>query len=204
MSRVSKDPQIRIEEILDAAELLFKTKGYHETMVSDIVKHIGVAQGTFYYYFKSKEEVLESIVKRSIFQLLGEIETVADTAVDAPTKISLVINHTINSFLDQNALPFEYLYNDEYLHVLDKIMRQGKKRVAPLLLRIVREGMQQGCFKVVAPEETVEFMTAILDCFCEACYSKSSSEQVRNRLTITKQLLENILGFPAGTLQIEV
>ena len=47
MVRITKDPQVRMTEILDAAEELFYVRGYHETAVSDIVKSIGVAQGTF-------------------------------------------------------------------------------------------------------------------------------------------------------------
>jgi AcrR family transcriptional regulator len=51
--RVTKDPEIRRKELMDAAEKLFLEHGYEETAVSDIVKKTGVAQGTFYYYFKN-------------------------------------------------------------------------------------------------------------------------------------------------------
>ena len=51
MARITKDPMVRMTEILDAAEELFYARGYHEPAISDIVKSTGVAQGTFYYYF---------------------------------------------------------------------------------------------------------------------------------------------------------
>ena len=61
--RPPKDPQIRINEILNAAEYLFLSKGYKETTIHDIATRMGVAQGTMYYYFKSKDDVLKLIDK---------------------------------------------------------------------------------------------------------------------------------------------
>ena len=66
MARPAQDPQIRINEILDAAETLFYERGYQPTMISDIVRKIGVAQGTFYYYFTSKEEIVVALINRHL------------------------------------------------------------------------------------------------------------------------------------------
>jgi len=55
--RISKDGDIRKQELLDAALQLFYEKGYEKTSVNDIIEKVGVSKGAFYYYFKSKEEV---------------------------------------------------------------------------------------------------------------------------------------------------
>ena len=57
--RISKDYDVRKNEILDMAQKLFFEMGYEQTSVSNIIDAVGVAKGTFYYYFKSKEELLE-------------------------------------------------------------------------------------------------------------------------------------------------
>lgn len=57
--RFSKKPDERKNEILDAAEMLFGTKGYSKTTNNDILNEVGIAKGTFYYYFQSKEEVMD-------------------------------------------------------------------------------------------------------------------------------------------------
>ena len=64
--RITKKPDERRQELIDIAEQLFIKKGYEQTAVSDIVKKAKVAQGTFYYYFKTKEEILDSIIGRYI------------------------------------------------------------------------------------------------------------------------------------------
>lgn len=54
----------RREQLLDAAIAVFAEHGYNSAKVSDIVQTAGVAQGTFYLYFKSKREVLLALVER--------------------------------------------------------------------------------------------------------------------------------------------
>ncbi len=53
MTRTVKEAKERRLEIIQTAERLFKVHGYNETPVDAIVKEMGVAKGTFYYYFKS-------------------------------------------------------------------------------------------------------------------------------------------------------
>lgn len=52
----------RRQELLGIAVELFAKNGYHKTKVSDIVRQAGVAQGTFYWYFKSKEAIVLEII----------------------------------------------------------------------------------------------------------------------------------------------
>ena len=54
----SKEAEERKKEILDIAEELFTTKGYDNTSTTDILERVGIARGTLYYHFKSKEEIL--------------------------------------------------------------------------------------------------------------------------------------------------
>ena len=66
MTRITKNPEERKEEIIKTAQKLFIKKGFIETKVSDIVKIIGVSQGIFYYYFNSKDEIIDEIVDKYI------------------------------------------------------------------------------------------------------------------------------------------
>jgi AcrR family transcriptional regulator len=61
-----KEYDVMKNEILDFSEELFFKKGYAKTTIVDILKKTKIAKGTFYYYFKSKEEVLDEIVKRIV------------------------------------------------------------------------------------------------------------------------------------------
>src|ERR1044072_3321139 len=70
------------EAILRAATSVFAHNGYFNSKVADIAREAGVADGTVYLYFKSKEEILHSIFDRSVEEALGaarkQIESVSD------------------------------------------------------------------------------------------------------------------------------
>ncbi len=61
---MAKPTKIRKAEILDAAEKLFATKGYEKTTTVDIMNAVGIAKGTLYYHFTSKEEILDALLER--------------------------------------------------------------------------------------------------------------------------------------------
>lgn len=55
---------LRKEQILKVAEKIFSRKGYYETFVEDIIKEAKVGKGTFYRYFKSKEDLYTALLKK--------------------------------------------------------------------------------------------------------------------------------------------
>ncbi|ACO03984.1 MAG TPA: TetR/AcrR family transcriptional regulator [Persephonella sp.] len=75
------------ERLINSAVKIFSEKGYFNTKVSDIVKDAGVAQGTFYLYFKSKEEIFLSIVEYIVDQINGTIEKFISSDHNAETKV---------------------------------------------------------------------------------------------------------------------
>lgn len=70
--------------ILDAAKTMFGRKGYDSTTIIDIAGRAGVAEGTVYEYFKSKEELLLSITR----EYFARYKTRLDDAFDFPTAMS--------------------------------------------------------------------------------------------------------------------
>lgn len=61
------------EAIMRAATRVFAANGYANSKVADIARHAGVADGTVYLYFKSKEEILHSIFDRHAGEALAEV-----------------------------------------------------------------------------------------------------------------------------------
>jgi len=126
MARISKDPQERIAESLDNAEEMFYDHGYHETQISDIVKKIGVAQGTFYYYFKSKEEILEALISRQMQGVANTVgQLVENKQLEPMRKLKLMLELMFRTIHYKDGLLFEFLYNDKYLHLMDKLVNKG-------------------------------------------------------------------------------
>lgn len=62
--RIVKEAEERRNEILDAADELFGRKGFDGTSTNDILEKVGIARGTLYYHFKSKEDILDALIQR--------------------------------------------------------------------------------------------------------------------------------------------
>jgi AcrR family transcriptional regulator len=60
MTRITKEPDVRKQEILDAAMELFAAKGYEKTTIADIANKLHISQGLYYRYFKTKDEIFEA------------------------------------------------------------------------------------------------------------------------------------------------
>lgn len=158
MTRVSKDPEERKNEIMMAAFQLFATKGFTETAVSDIVKKVGVAQGLFYYYFKSKEEVLESVLEHYAGELVQKINRIImDSSKNALEKMSSVFDAFFD-FGDFDDRMINFAHSPENTDMHQRFMFETIKKVLPDLTTLVKQGVEEGLFETTYPEDT----TAIL------------------------------------------
>ncbi|MDH5798080.1 MAG: TetR/AcrR family transcriptional regulator, partial [Paracoccaceae bacterium] len=158
MPRISKAPEERRLEIVDTAERLFREKGFANCSVEMIIREIGVAKGTFYYYFKSKQEILGAIVDRTLAQIVEQAGQVAgDPSLDALTKMQMLLAGAQVGDVDTHDLAeMMHLPENRELHELSNI--QSVLRLSPILARIVEQGIQEGVFHTAHPLEAVQFL----------------------------------------------
>ena len=64
LAKKTKKSLQRRNTILNEAEKLFIEEGFEKTTVKDIAARAGVAKGTFYYYFDTKEDIISSLLEK--------------------------------------------------------------------------------------------------------------------------------------------
>src|SRR5580692_1194158 len=79
------------ERILEAAVRVFAKKGFHATRVSEVAKAAGVADGTIYLYFKSKDQLLVSLFEDRVERLLRFLQTELPKIASASEKLRRII-----------------------------------------------------------------------------------------------------------------
>ena len=90
--RIVKEAAERKNEILDAAEELFAARGYEATSTGDILDRVGIARGTLYYHFRSKEEILDALTERINDSLIAGAKRIAgDKSIPVMERIILAI-----------------------------------------------------------------------------------------------------------------
>ncbi len=80
----------RRRQILDAAVKVFARSGFHTSRVGDIAEEAGIAYGLVYHYFKSKEELLETIFRDTWTQMLARVREVESSGVPASEQVRQV------------------------------------------------------------------------------------------------------------------
>ena len=131
----------KYEAILRAATRVFARNGYFNSKVADIAKAAGVADGTVYLYFKSKEEILHSIFDRSVEAALAEARKEIAGLADAREKLRRIAR-----------LHLERLSSDRDLAVVFQVELRGSTKfmaefsAAGLAeyLRLIRETFEEG------------------------------------------------------------
>ena len=157
MTRVSKNPQERKNEILTVAMELFNSKGYENTTVSEIVRKVGVSQGTFYNYFQSKEDVLHAACERTLASRLEDInQLVENRDLNAREKLIRIFMDATPNEEDEDV--FEYLHKESNSTLHQKWIVIEINALIPYIKKIVQQGAEEGEFLVQQPELKAEFL----------------------------------------------
>lgn len=199
MVRITKAPEERRQEIIETAKKLFRDRGYNNTPVEAIIKEMGVAKGTFYYYFKSKEEVLEAIVDHTLDQIVKMAEQVADDAsMNALTKMELLLsNSQIGDEDTKDVAEHLHLPANRELHEVTNI--QTVLRLSPVLAKIVKQGNEEKVFNVKRPLETMQFLLTGGQFLLDGGLFDFSEQEILERRMVLQEILEKVLEAERGT-----
>jgi AcrR family transcriptional regulator len=192
--KVSKEHYERRNEILDTAARLFSAKGYNKCTVNDILDSVGIAKGTFYYYFKSKEEVLDAILERVTDIVSDRAGKIAEDPGLPPV---MKLLHTILSLHVEGELDngiMEELHKPENALMHQKSLNLMVSGITPILEKIVEEGIRQGVFQSDFPRQYMQiFLTSSIILLDDGIFQVKPEEQ-KMILRALVALLEKMLG----------
>lgn len=198
--RIVKAPDVRRAEILSIAENLFQTKGYAETSVDEIVRQAGIAKGTFYHYFKSKEEILDSLTQQLVADMAFHSQLIAGNKnLNAIEKITAIISKQ-NALADKNHSVVGSMHLPENKELHDRVNIETVKVFGPILASVIEQGNQQGLFQVDDPLSTIQFILAGSQCLLgEGIFNWSPAEQ-QARINAMLTLIERTFAAKPGSM----
>lgn len=145
-------------QIIDAAVVVIAENGFHQAQVSKIAKEAGVADGTIYLYFKSKEDILISVFREKLAIFIENMDELMQTEMSANERLKKWIENHFRVLyenrhlaivtqleLRQSNKDLRYKINDalkEYLALLDSILKEGidsGEFTSSVDLRLVRQ-----------------------------------------------------------------
>ena len=190
--RIVKEASERKNEILDVAERLFYERGYDNTSTNDILAEIGIARGTLYYHFKSKEDILDAMIERVLNKTISNAKKVAlDESIPVLKRLTLTV---IASNVDTKAgdVIIEQAHKPQNALMHFKIQEMFTNQLVPLYVKIINDGIKENLMYTEYPEDTIRMILSYAN---EAFDEKNkfdpivSSRMIQAFITNTELLL---------------
>lgn len=197
--RVVKEAEERRNEILDTAERLFVEKGFDGTSTNDILNDIGIARGTLYYHFKSKEDILDAMIERLTGRLIANAsEIVKKKDIPVMQRLTMtMMSLNVSGGIGQEIMKQIHKPQNALMH--QKMQTTLLSAVNPLITGLIEEGIAQGICSTDYPADVVEMVLLYSNTSFDDLAELNSDER-RKKITAFIYNLERLLGMERGSL----
>lgn len=201
------------EELINIAKGFFYSVGYNKTSVQKIIDSAGVAKGTFYHYFKSKEDLLNQFVDSEISALHKQLDIVLKMDIGAIEKFGTIFKSAA-SWKSENVVAMKQLMSvmvsNDNLILRHTMLKHQIKQITPIYESIIQQGKDEGVFDVINPKYTAlylvnsfsSFADEMYELFSRPKYTKELLDQLRNIIIYFEDVIERLLGTKKGTIRI--
>ena len=179
-------------ELLKIAYNMFISRGYENTTVDEIIAEAQIAKGTYYYYFPSKEKMLEDVIEMMIESEVETARQIIGSDMPVPQKIVAIMT-SIKPAETEEPIK-DALMQPENVLMHDKIRKKLIEVIVPLLSAVIEEGVNKGLFACDNIPERVRMLLVISnDTFNERSFTEKD-------IAVFIDVTEKLLGAEKGTM----
>ena len=200
------------DQILDAFYELMINEDIQHISVSKIAKQAGIGKGSIYYYFSSKDEILNALIKRTYADALDMAkELVGQTELSIYSRLTEITNACVaatreflkrsESLKDKTTSP-ERSYDSAYIH--QQFMKHTIVDFKPIFTEIIQQEIDKGTVKISYASEIAEIVLIIFTVKIDNTLSPSSDEDSAKTLQMLITLLERGTGNKEGSFGIKI
>lgn len=184
--------------ILDALLDLVRADKGASCTISDIAKQAGIAKGGIYYYFSSKEEIMDALVEQSYGQVIDHCQqTIKQSEVSALPKLALLFRSYYTSSVEHSLDHYLHESQNAYSHQQSLVFLLT--RLTPLVTSIIEQGVEEGVFTTSFPQEVAEIILADLCFVFDQGLFAWSKKDLEKKLVALADFLEKVLSAPMGS-----
>ena len=201
------------EEIIDIAKIFFYTQGYNKTSIQNIIDKADIAKGTFYHYFKSKEDLLNQYVELEVSGLYQIVNNISDSELTAVEKFEQLFRKSSNwkteNIANMRSL-LKVMMSKDNLYLRDSILKYQLEQITPIYTKIINQGKDEGLFNVIDSQYTAALIINIFSGFTNKIFSylsapKYTLEIFDKFIALIKNYedtLTRVLGLKNGTIEL--
>ncbi len=196
--------------------MLFLQNGYNNTSIQNIIDAMNIAKGTFYHYFKSKDELLDAIVDQMTTELSEHLRPILDTDKNGIEKLNEIFKAGSNfkaEKIDTFLVLIKTLYRDENFIIRNRMFQSSIMKNGPIISQIIKQGIKEKLFNTPYPDEIAGIMInlgkELNENIVRLILEKNSDpktmvELLLNKTRIYQDMMERILGADPGSLSIYI
>ena len=196
--------------ILDAFRELLENEDIQHISVNEIAKKAGIGKGSIYYYFSSKDEILNALIKRTYADVVEMAkELVHQTDLSIYARLAKITNACIAATGDflrrseavRNKMNVsERIYDSAYIH--QQFMKHSIVDFKEIYTEIIQQEIDKGTIQVDSAAEVAEIVLIVLTVKIDNTLSPSSDEETAKTLQTLITLLERGTGNKDGAFGI--
>jgi TetR/AcrR family transcriptional regulator, transcriptional repressor for nem operon len=187
-------------------------KGYEDATMNDVLERAGIAKGTLYHYFESKEDLLDRLIDRLSKRIMERMDAIMEQkGINAIERLNLVMRENRSFKIGQGALLafiLRTLYADSNIVLRHKLSRKTAELQVPLFSEIIAQGNREGLFRVDQVAETAVLIAEMVIGYSESLIPlmldlprrKENEGMIRRRYAAMTEALTRILGAAPSSI----
>lgn len=190
----NKYPEQTVQKILSIANELFMKNGYDNTSLDDIANSCGVTKGAIYHHFKSKEDLLISMMESTESQMDWFFEIKNNSSLTGLEKLQKIFDHELKDVekIRVDAL-FQHGLNDP--KIIRRQLQFSVETIAPLIEDLLLEGIKDGSIQTEQPKQVAEMMIILINIWINPGIFPTTKEEILKKVNLLNDILIK-LGVP--------
>lgn len=198
------DKHNKRELILDAMQDLMNQNTCTPLSISDIARKAGIGKGSIYYYFPSKNNIIEALIERSYSAAIEKSRRlISNQDIDAFTKMELIFRTCLEASSELNrqeeSQTFQELQYNALTH--QNFIRFLIRNLKPILSDVIDQGMAEGTIQCRYPREVAEIVLIILTVKLDNHICPSTQEEIRTLLKAFSWMQSKSMGIDKKHLE---
>lgn len=174
-----KQRQEREALILQAAEAVLLEKGYYEMSIDEIAARVGIAKGTVYLHFASKEELVLALVERDMHKLMDIVENNVSLETTARGKLEIIFQTIYRGYFEKGVcIPYLINNSGELRRLYEEKkgrVREKWEQIVSLIRALIEEGKTNGEFDPEIPTQIM--LSAFFSLLSPRSYERLLNEE---------------------------
>lgn len=193
----------KYDKILDALQQLLEEKKIQSISVSEIAQKAGIGKGSIYYYFPSKDAILDALIQRNYEKPLQTAKNLASQTDISPfARMAIIFQACRNSsaaFIN-NHRDTVVSTVQEQAFIRQKYINHLISELKPVLTEIIKQAIENGEVNFEYPAALAEIVLVVLAVKLDNSFIPSTPEESEETIKGLISLLEKGTSIPSGTL----